>query len=71
MDGGLVRFHYSFPDGSLFHLNMFPLRTAYTLNLMREVGFQKIKTFGDFQETYKDNEPDFFIHIAEKEYLDV
>ena len=71
VDEGLVRFRYSFPDGSVFHLNMFPLRTAYTRNLMREVGFQKIKTYGDFQETYKDHEPDFFIHIAEKEYLDV
>ena len=71
VDEGLVRFRYSFPDGSEFHLNMFPLRTTYTCNLMREVGFQKIKTFGDFQETYKDNEPDFFIQVAEKQYHDV
>jgi len=71
VDKGLARFRYSFPDGSVFHLNMFPLRKAYTRNLMREVGFQKFKTFGDFQETYKDNEPDFFVHIAEKKYLNV
>ena len=71
VDEGLVRFRYSFPDGSVFHLNMFPLRKAYTRNLMREVGFQKIKTYGDFQETYKDDGPDFFIHVAGKEYLDV
>ena len=25
-----------------------------------------IKTFGNFQETYQENEPDFFIHVAEK-----
>jgi hypothetical protein len=35
---------------------------------MREVGFQSIKTFGDFQETYCDEEPDFLIHVAKKEY---
>ena len=26
VDGGLARFRYAFPDGSKFHLNMFPLR---------------------------------------------
>ena len=35
---------------------------------MQEVGFQHIETFGDFQETYRESEPDFFIHIAEKAY---
>ena len=47
---------------------MFPLRKNYTRKLMREVGFQQIQTYGDFQETYKDNEPDFFVHAAEKLY---
>jgi hypothetical protein len=35
---------------------------------MREVGFQRIETFGDFREVYRDTEPDFFIHVAEKAY---
>jgi len=70
VDEGLARFRYAFPDGSEFHLNMFPLRKAYTRNLMQEVGFQRIKTYGDFQETYQENEPDFFIHVAEKEHHD-
>ncbi len=68
VDEGLARFRYSFPDESTFHLNMFPLRKNYTRKLMREVGFQQIQTYGDFQETYKDNEPDFFVHAAEKLY---
>ena len=68
VDKGLARFNYHFPDNTEFHLNMFPLRKAYTTNLMRDVGFQKIETFGDFQETYRDAEPDFYIHIAEKTY---
>ena len=66
MDDGLARFCYSFPDGSQFHLNMFPLRKAYLRGLITEVGFQKVKTYGDFQETYQEDEPDFFVHVAEK-----
>lgn len=68
VDEGLVRFQYEFPDNSLFHLNFYPLREDYTKRLMREVGFQKVDTYGDFQETYKQDDPDYFIHIAEKQY---
>ncbi len=70
MDEGLARFRYAFPDNSVFHLNMFPLRVSYVHRLLREVGFQKVTTYGDFHDTYKDkdSEPDFLIHIAEKLY---
>lgn len=70
MDEGLARFRYKFPDNSVFHLNMFPLRKSYTRRLLYEVGFQRIETYGDFQETYRDEEPDFFIHVAEKKYVE-
>ena len=68
IDEGLARFRYSFSDGSNYYLNMFPLRKAYTTRLMYEVGFQQVHTFGDFQETYREGDPDFFIHVAEKAY---
>ncbi len=68
IDEGLARFKYTFPDKSEYFLNMYPLRKNYTRRLLREVGFQRIDTYGDFQETYGDAEPDFFIHIAEKAY---
>lgn len=68
VDSGLARFRYTFPDRSVFHLNMFPLRKDYTKRLMHEVGFQQIKTYGDFEETYRTEDPDFFIHVAEKLY---
>jgi len=68
IDDSLARFKYSFSDGTHFHLNMFPLRKAYVQRLMTEVGFQRINTFGDFQETYRATQPDFFIHVAEKAY---
>lgn len=66
VDDGLARFCYRFPDGSEYHLNMFPLRKKYTRRLIQEAGFQRVHTYGDFVETYQDTEPDFFIHVAEK-----
>ena len=69
VDETLARFKYEFSDGATYHLNMFPLRKAYTERLMKEVGFQRVTTFGDFQETYRKSEPDFFIHVAEKAYI--
>ncbi|MGJ3262351.1 MAG: class I SAM-dependent methyltransferase, partial [Salinarimonas sp.] len=69
IDDGLARFKYTFPDKSEYTLNMFPLRKAYTRRLMEEAGFQRIRTYGDFQETFEDIEPDFFIHVAEKAFL--
>ena len=69
IDETLARFRYSFSDGDVFHLNMCPIRKAYVQRLMKEVGFQRVSTYGDFQETYRDREPDFFVHVAEKKYV--
>ncbi|MGF1454756.1 MAG: class I SAM-dependent methyltransferase [Alphaproteobacteria bacterium] len=70
IDSGLARFRYDFPDGSVYRLNMFPLRKAYTRQLMLDVGFASVTTYGDFQETFEHYEPDFFIHVAEKNYVE-
>ena len=70
IDSSLARFCYEFTDGAQFHLNMFPLRKAYVTRLMSEVGFQNVTTYGDFQETFRDAEPDFYIHVAEKSYVE-
>lgn len=66
VDEGLVRMRYSFPDGSRYTLNMHPIRKNYVRRLLSEAGFQRVRTYGDFQETYAENDPDFFIHVAEK-----
>jgi sarcosine/dimethylglycine N-methyltransferase len=66
IDDSLVRFKYSFPDGAEYTLNLCPIRKNYVRRLLSEAGFQRVRTYGDFQETYADNEPDFFIHVAEK-----
>ena len=70
VDEGLARFRYAFPDESEYFLNMYPLRRNYVRQLMREVGFQKVSSYGDFQETHREEQPDFFIHVAEKSYQD-
>ena len=69
VDDTLARFRYVFADGEVYHLNMFPLRRNYVQRLMKEVGFQKVTTYGDFKETYREREPDFFVHVAEKKYV--
>jgi glycine/sarcosine/dimethylglycine N-methyltransferase len=68
VDDGLCRMQYTFSDGSVYYLNMYPLRKGYTRRLMAEVGFQHIETYGDFQDTHGEGSPDFYIHVAEKAY---
>lgn len=67
VDEGLARFEYAFEDGTKHHLNMFPLRKQYLRNLISDAGFQKIETFGDFKTTHDDS-PDFYVHVAHKDY---
>jgi sarcosine/dimethylglycine N-methyltransferase len=66
IDEGLVRMKYSFPDGTNYTLNLSPIRKKYVRRLLSEAGFMRVRTYGDFQETDADSDPDFFIHVAEK-----
>lgn len=34
--------------------------------LLYETGFGSVTTYGDFQETFRSEEPDFYIHVADK-----
>jgi sarcosine/dimethylglycine N-methyltransferase len=69
VDEGLCRMVYSFPDGEQFTLNMCPIRKNYVRRLLSEAGFERVRTYGDFQDTYAEEDPDFFIHVAEKSSL--
>lgn len=66
VDEGLARFKYSFPGGEEYTLNLCPIRKNYMRRLLGEAGFQRVRTYGDFQETFAEDEPDFFIHVCEK-----
>ncbi len=65
----LVRFKYSFPDGSTYNLNLHPIRKNYFRRLLREAGFERIRTYGDFRAAYRDDDSDFFVHVVEKSTL--
>ena len=69
VDQGLARFVYEFPDGQLFHLNMFPLRKAYVRTLLEESGFGKSDVFEDFRFERTTGLPSFYIHIAKKQNI--
>jgi glycine/sarcosine/dimethylglycine N-methyltransferase len=69
IDDSLVRFKYTFRDGASYTLNLCPIRKNYMRRLLQEAGFQRVRTYGDFQDTYAENEPDFFVHVAEKSAL--
>jgi len=70
VDEGLARFKYTFPDGQEYTLNMCPIRKNYMRRLLSEAGFERVRTYGDFQETYAEDEPDFFIHVCEKSLIE-
>lgn len=70
LDQGLARFRYEFPDNSVYYLNMFPLKKDYTRNIMQQAGFQRITTYGDFKRSDDGAGTDFYIHVAEKEYIE-
>ncbi len=70
VDNGLARFRYRFSDGKEFNLNMYPLRQRYVRKLLTEAGFERIHTYGDFQADFDDDDPDFFVHVAEKTIVD-
>lgn len=62
----LVKFEYSYQDGRTFHLSMYPLRQAYMRKIMEGSGFTNIMTYGDFQESFDDEEVDFYQQVAFK-----
>lgn len=69
LDDGLVRMRYSFPDASVLHLNLCPIRRNHIRRLRQEAAFERVRTHGEFQKTYQDADPGFFIHLAEKTSL--
>jgi SAM-dependent methyltransferase len=66
VDDGVARFRYEFADGSAFYLDMFPLRRHYLIGLIGDAGFDAVTTYGDFQSSFDETEPDFFVHVARK-----
>lgn len=60
----LAHFEYTFPDGEVFHLKLYPLKQGYMRHLLEEAGFHDIITYGDFERPFVEGEVDFMQQIA-------
>jgi SAM-dependent methyltransferase len=60
----LAHFEYTFPDGGVFHLRLYPLKQGYMRHLLEEAGFQDIMTYGDFERPFAEGEVDFMQQVA-------
>lgn len=54
-DERLTRFKYTFPDGAEYALTLRPIRKNYMRRLLQEAGFQRVRNYGDFQETFAED----------------
>ena len=61
-----VELEYRYTDGETHCLTLFPLRQEYLTGLLKEVGFESVVRFGDFEKEYEFFEPDFIIQVARK-----
>ncbi|MFE3742840.1 class I SAM-dependent methyltransferase [Streptomyces sp. NPDC059134] len=66
VDEKLCRFQYDFQDGGTHHLEVYPILLAELSSLLTDSGFDTVRTFGDFQETFDISAVDFVIHVARK-----
>jgi sarcosine/dimethylglycine N-methyltransferase len=50
---------------------MYPIRKNHAKRLLKQVGFQDVVSYGDFQEEHRQHgTPDFLVHVASKAYLE-
>ncbi len=57
---------YTFDDGKVFHLHVYPLTQAYVQWLLRDAGFVDVESYGDFERPHDQYDPDFIQQVALK-----
>lgn len=62
----LAHFAYTFPDGEVFHLKLYPLKQGYVRHLFEDAGFVDITTYGDFERPFDEDDVDFIQQVAFK-----
>jgi SAM-dependent methyltransferase len=62
----LAKFEYRFDNGSVFQLNMYPLRQHYLTHLLEDASFVNVERFGDLQRPYDPQGVDFVQQVAFK-----
>lgn len=61
-----VRFRYTFDDGQVHFLTLFPIRQEQLRGYMFDAGFRSVDSYGDFVAEFERYEPDFLIHVGTK-----
>ncbi len=61
-----IRFRYAFPDGSVHHLTLYPLRVDHLTTLMEESGLEDVRRYGDFESDYDPRDVDFVVQVGRR-----
>ena len=52
--------------GEKAHLVLHPFKENEMTKLLQEAGFRSIKSFGDYKQNFKPEQPEFITYVAEK-----
>jgi glycine/sarcosine N-methyltransferase len=63
---GMVKMQYMFSEDERYYLTMHPIRREELSGYLKETGFRRIDTYGDFEEEFDKYDPDFIIQAAYK-----
>ncbi len=59
-----TKFEYTFPNGAVHNLHMYPLTQDYVSFLLGDAGFVDVNRYGDFERPYQHYEPDFIQQVG-------
>ncbi len=66
-DPDLVVMEYEhLQTGDMGELGMYPFKRGELRGLLQEAGFGEIRTFGDYKESYRPEDVEFFTYVAQK-----
>ncbi len=60
------RFRYTFPDGEVHHLTLYPVLAENLTERLRTAGFSEVERYGDFEADYDPADADFIVQVATK-----
>lgn len=67
LSSDITNFRYSFKDGRMFNLNMYPLTLADISEIFKKGQFDQIQIFGDRVENYFADDVNFYLHVGKKQ----
>ena len=64
--GSVVMEYKHLKTGDIAQLEMYPFKSGELIGLLREAGFSRIDTFGDYKEAYDFRDVEFITYVARK-----